>query len=198
MKHLFPNLLGHGRAHVGVLFLMVTTFCLTAAAGHVIPGLAGPTFNLSAKDGYITTPDGNSIYCWGYANGNGPMQYPGPTLIVNQGATVTVNVTNRLTVPVSIVFPGQSNVVASGGAPGLLTREAAPGGVVSYTFRANEPGTYLYESGTRKDLQIEMGLVGALIVRPTDVTTQAYSHVATAFTHEYLFLLTEMDPRVHD
>ena len=73
----------------------------------VIDGITGPAFNLTARADYISTADGNSIYNWGYANGAGAMQYPGPTLIVNQGDTVTVNLTNTLPVPVSIVFPGQ-------------------------------------------------------------------------------------------
>src|SRR3990172_7362082 len=109
----------------------------------VIDGVTGNTFNLTAKTGYISTPDGNSIFMWGYALNGGAMQYPGPTMIVNQGDTVTVNLSNALTVPVSIVFPGH-NAVASGGAAGLITREAFPGGAVTYTFTASEPGTYTY------------------------------------------------------
>jgi FtsP/CotA-like multicopper oxidase with cupredoxin domain len=133
------------------------------------------------------------------------MQYPGPTLIVNQGDTVTVNLRNMLPMPVSIVFPGQSGVTASGGTGGLITRqiEADNGvSVVTYTFTAGQPGTYLYHSGSRPDLQVEMGLVGALIVRPAgfDETTNriAYGHPDSAYDHEYLFLLTEMDAQVHD
>ncbi|MBP8261486.1 MAG: multicopper oxidase domain-containing protein, partial [Verrucomicrobia bacterium] len=139
-----------------------------AHAHHVIPGIVGPTFNLRAKAGHLSTPDGHNLYFWGFANGAGPVQYPGPTLIVNQGQTITVNLVNDLTeLPVSIVFPGQ-RVTPSGGSPGLLTREAVPGGgTASYTFIASRPGTFMYHSGTRPDLQIEMGLVGALIVRPT-------------------------------
>ena len=53
------------------------------------------------------------------------------------------------------------------GFPGNLTQEAAVGGTVTYTFVANTPGTHTYYSGTRGDLQIEMGLYGALIVLPT-------------------------------
>jgi FtsP/CotA-like multicopper oxidase with cupredoxin domain len=126
------------------------------------------------------------------------MQFPGPTLIVNQGDVVTVNLSNELTVPVSIVFPGQA-AAAAGGAPGLLTREAPAAGTVSYTFTASQPGTYTYYSGTNPELQIEMGLVGALIVRPgTNPATQAYNHADSQFDHEYLFLISEMDPRIHD
>jgi FtsP/CotA-like multicopper oxidase with cupredoxin domain len=172
----------------------------TAPAIAAINGVTGAKFNLTAKTGYISTAEGGSYLAWGYANGNGLMQFPGPTLIVNQGAVVTVNLTNTLAVPVSILFPGQTGVVAGGGSPGLLTREAAPaGGTVSYTFTASQPGTYTYYSGTQPDLQVEMGLVGALIVRPSSSpATQAYNHADSQFDHEYLFFLSDMDPTVHD
>jgi len=38
---------------------------------------------------------------------------------------------------------------------------------VTYTFVASSPGTHAYYSGTQGDLQIEMGLYGAVIVLPT-------------------------------
>jgi hypothetical protein len=129
------------------------------------------------------------------------VQYPAPTIIVPQGSLVQITLHNQLTVPVSLVFPGQTGVSATGGSQGAITREAAPGGSVSYAFTASQPGTYTYYSGTRPDLQIEMGLVGALIVRPVVMgevmERQAYAHPDTAFDHEFLFLLTEMDYRIH-
>jgi hypothetical protein len=101
-----------------------------------------------------------------------------------------------------MVFPGQANATASGGIFGELTREAPPDGVTvcTYTFDANSPGTYMYQSGTKPALQIEMGLVGAIIVRPADFvpgSPEAYDHPDTAYDREYLFLHTEMDPTVH-
>ena len=108
------------------------------------------------------------------------MQYPGPTLIVNQGDEVTVNLTNtHIPMPVSILFPGQKGVAATGGSLGQFTRESTMvstgvGDTVSYTFTASNPGTYTYYSGTQPGLQVEMGLMGALIVRSaTDF--QAYN-----------------------
>lgn len=181
-----------------VMIIMVVLLMLPDAVHAAIDGITGPAFTLTAKTGYISTAEGGNYLMWGYANGAGPMQFPGPTLIVNQGDTVTINLTNELTVPVSIVFPGQTGVAATGGLPGLLTREAPPAGTVSYTFTASQPGTYTYYSGTTPDLQIEMGLVGALIVRPSlNPATQAYNHADSQFDHEYLFLLSEMDSRVH-
>jgi len=194
------------RAFIAVLAIIVLMAVLpdmTRAAGADIPGITGSTFNLTAKVGNIVTGDGNAIYMWGYANGAGLMQYPGPTLIVSAGQTVTVNLTNQLSVPVSIVFPGQSGVVEMGGAQGLLAREAAAsGGTVSYKFVAENPGTYMYHSGTDPDIQVEMGLIGALIVRPSgynaDTNRIAYNDPISQYDHEYLFLMTDMDIRVHD
>ena len=181
--------------------LVVLCGCFSALA--TIDGITGPTFNLTAKSGYISTGEGGTYLMWGYANGDGLMQYPGPTLIVNQGDMVTVTLTNTLSVPVSAVFPGQSGVVASGGVQGVLAREAAAGGgTVTYRFTAAEPGTYTYYSGSNPDLQVEMGLVGALIVRPTGfhphMNKIAYNDPGSAYDQEYLFLLTEIDPRVHE
>lgn len=177
--------------------LLVPGICSAA-----IHGLTGTTFDFTAKEGYISTPEGGSIYTWGYSDDAGMMmmQYPGPTLILNQGDTVTVNLSNNLPEAVSIVFPGQENVQATGGSAGILTREAPPGGSVSYTFTANNPGTYIYHSGTMPDVQVEMGLVGAIIVRPAGFNMMmpaAYAHADSMYTYEYLFLLTEMDPRIH-
>jgi FtsP/CotA-like multicopper oxidase with cupredoxin domain len=165
-----------------------------------IEGISGNTFNLTAKVDHMVTPDGGSLMIWGYANGNGRAQYPGPTLIVNQGETVTVNLTNDLDVPASIVFPGH-DATATGGTAGLLTGEASPGEVVTYTFTATRAGTYLYHSGTNPEIQVEMGLVGALIVRPEGFDSsapRAYNHPDSGYDYEVLFFLSEMDPRIHE
>jgi FtsP/CotA-like multicopper oxidase with cupredoxin domain len=165
-----------------------------------IDGVSGTSFNLTATSGYITTSDGDSFLMWGFGL-NGVMQYPSPTLIVTEGDTVTVILKNSLPPQsgnVSIVFPGLS-VSATGGVDGLLTKEAPPDGTtqVTYTFTAVHPGTYLYRSGTRPDLQIEMGLAGAIIVRPAMGANYAYNHANTHFDREFLYLITEMDPNIH-
>ena len=178
---------------VSVLLIVMTS----SASYAVVNGVAGTTFTLTAKSALITTPDGDSVLMWGYALDGGAMSYPGPTLIVNQGDTITVTLKNDLDNPVSLVFPGQENVQASGANSGLLTAESTgPADLVTYTFTANNAGTYMYHSGTNAQLQIEMGLVGAIVVRPS-VPDQAYNHSDTAYDYEYLFMLTEMDPAIH-
>lgn len=178
----------------------IVLLLLASGAGAAIPGLAGTTFDLEARSGHLSMPEGSTPLFWGLAPAGGPVQYPAPTLIVEQGATITINLSNALCMPTSLVFPGQQDVTASGGTAGNLTREAPSGGSVSYTFVAARPGTYMYHAGTRPELQIEMGLVGAIIVRPTGfdpAAPTAYGHPDSAYDREVLFLLTEMDPRIH-
>ena len=226
-----------------ILAVSAGVVALTPVAQAAAPGITGPTFNLSAQPAYLTQPDGQMIYSWGYGCKTPPtgfapatmmgqtcptMQVPGPTLIVNESDTVTVQLTNNLPASAgntSILFPG-FNVTATGGVTGLMTEEAAPGGTVTYTFTATTPGTRSYYSGTQGDLQIEMGLYGAIIVLPKTVASActlsgglhdlnvqaekfwgesdfrlakaAYdNNDKTCYDREYLFQFSEMDPRVH-
>jgi len=222
-----------------LLAAMVAVASLAATAHAAAPGITGPTFNLTAQPAYLTQPDGQAIYSWGYGcvgapSGYAPtmpnqscssMQVPGPTLIVTEGQTVTVNLTNGLPTSAgntSILFPGFS-VATTGGVAGLLTQEAAPGATVTYTFTASSPGTRSYYSGTQGDLQIEMGLYGAIIVLPGAIPSActsglaaanrtvetnfgesdfrlaaaAYDHAKSCYDREYLFQFSEIDPRIH-
>jgi FtsP/CotA-like multicopper oxidase with cupredoxin domain len=168
-------------------------------------------FSLTAETGYVTTPDGNSIYMWSYGNSTGGFQLPGPTLCVTSGDTVTVVLHNSLAEPTSIIFPGQGGVLADGSAAqpqfdttgatltSLVQPAAANGGSVTYQFTAGSPGTYLYTSGTDVKKQKQMGLFGALVVRPQGHPNQVNDRADSAFTsgQEYLFLLSEIDPDVH-
>lgn len=211
-----------------VLSAMAVAAVLGAApALAVIDGITGTTFNFTATPGYISGGDGRQIYIWGYADGAGAVQYPGPTLLLHEGDAVTITLTNNLpdlpgglpgSNTTSMIFPGMTGVtttVGDPGVPGLLAQEAVSGGgTVTYTFTATNPGTYYYQSATNPDLQVEMGLFGAIIVYPTgsfpaaigtpgipgtSTPGQAYNDTSgdSAYDREYLFLLSEMDPRVH-
>ncbi len=194
-----------------------------AAGGSGIVCTNGPTFNLNATTGYISLPDGNLVYMWSYADatpGALEFQYPGPVLCVNEGDTVTITLNNQLdnlnlhSVPTSIMFPGQENVLAaatsagpfapaqpefSGGNLVSLTNTAAPGGSVTYSFVAGKPGTFIYESGTDYELQTQMGLVGALIIRPTLGAYYAYNRADSQYTpgEEFMLMMSEIDSDIH-
>ena len=183
---------------------LVLALSLAATAYAAVPGITGPTFNLTAQQAFLNQPDGEAIYSWGYGCNGAPagfqptlpnqacglMQVPGPTMIVTEGQTVTINLLNGLPAAAgntSMLFPG-FNVCAATlnaatgactgtatGTAGLLTQEATPGGTVTYTFVASAPGTHAYYSGTQGDLQIEMGLYGAIVVLPAAVPANCTS-----------------------
>lgn len=197
---------------------LLTSFAAAAALLVAVPAYASIDgisadggVTLSASEGYVSIADGGSVYSWGYSADGEQMQLPGPTLIVTEGATFDVTLTNDLPAAagnVSIVFPGNEVVATAGGIQGELTREAAPGGTVTYTVTAPEPGTYQYHSGSQPDLQVEMGLYGALIVVPNAPTASctsptistggmAFDHADACFDREYLFLLSEIDIDIH-
>ena len=183
--------------------LAVSVLLASPVAHAAVSGVPGPNFNLSASEGYISVADGGSIYTWGYSVDDSAMQLPGPTLIVTEGTPVTVTLSNNLPVAagnVSIVFMGQE-VMASGGVSGALTNEAQNGGSVTYTFTPSKPGTYQYHSGTRADLQVEMGLYGSLVVRPAGLPVgcaqAAYNHPGACFDREYLFQTSSIDYQLH-
>ena len=172
--------------------------------------VTNPTFTLETKAGYIQLPDGNTMYMWGYANGGGNFQHPGPVLCVNEGDNVTVILVNNLPEAVSIMFPGQENVEANGGTANpqydglgnltsLTNTAASGGGSVTYTFVASKPGSYIYESGTNPQKQVRMGLFGALVVRPSAGAGYAYNRVDSQFTptEEFMVLLSDIDPYQH-
>ncbi len=227
--------------------LVAVTLLLTPTAYAAAPGITGPTFNLTAQPAYLNQPDGEAIYSWGYGCNGTPtgfaptlpgqncpsMQVPGPTMIVKENDSVTVTLTNQLPTAAgntSILFPGFQVTTScpastTTGAPqqGLLTCEAVPGGSVTYTFTASVPGTHAYYSGTQGDLQVEMGLYGAIIVLPANIPANctsgyhalndsarahwgetdfrlakaAYDHPGSCYDREYLFQWAEMDARIH-
>ncbi|WP_374193512.1 multicopper oxidase domain-containing protein [Trinickia mobilis] len=239
-------------ARFGVAAL-AALFCVQVHAA--APGITGTHFDLQAAVSRVSQPDGNSVYSWGYGCNTAPagfsppniagancptMQIPGPTLIVNQGDIITVTLTDNLPAAAgntSILFPGfdvctgtidPTTKLCSGtptGVQGLLTREASHTVTVTYSFVAAAPGTHAYYSGTQGDLQIEMGLFGAIIVLPTSApgtlavptgcnpiqgtrklldgqpdfrnAAAAYNHSAACYDREYLFQFSEMDPRIH-
>ena len=199
--------------------VLIASFNLQAAEFQTVEGIGGNTFDLFAKTVQVTTPDGDSIQLWTFAPGipdpgdannriAGVGQYPGPTLILQEtDAMVTVTLHNEdIPYPVSLDFPGQDNVSCDdGGAGTCATGITTTDQPITYSFDPNKPGTFLYQSGVSPQVQVDMGLAGAIIVRPampvpgSDTTAigLAYNDPSTAYDREYLFFLSEMDPKLH-
>ncbi len=170
---------------------------------------------LCAKAGTVTMPGGQSVPIWGYVQdsagfaGNcaATAALPGPALVVPPGdTTLTIHLRNDLTLePTSIVIPGQSGatMVPVKFADGQgrqrvrsFTHEAAAGGgTADYVWNNVRPGTYLYHSGTHPQVQVQMGLYGALTGNFAAAPNQAYDGVP--YDAEATLLFSEIDPAQH-
>jgi len=227
--------------------MVAVALLLTGTANAAVPGITASaggssTFNLVANQGYISQPDGAQIYSWGYGCATSSatfvpyttaafcptMQVPGPTMIVTQGTPFTVTLTNNLPKGAgntSIVFQGATVTVVGSpsGGTGLLAAEAAPAGSVTYSVTYANAGTHAFYSGTQSDLQIEMGMYGAVVVLPSatpsgancsgigsDIGQQlgggkgdfrlavaAYNHPEACYDREYLTQWMELDAHIH-
>ena len=149
------------------------------------------------RPGYVHTPDGNTIYMWSYRAG-GTSSRPGRRSASPRADRSRSSCTTTASRAHIDRLPRPADVTTSGGTRRPAARGALrPGGTVTYAFTAGEPGTYLYESGTDQHKQIEMGLFGALVVRPAGHPDQAYARLARAVRpgREYLLLLHDSRPR---
>jgi FtsP/CotA-like multicopper oxidase with cupredoxin domain len=172
-----------------------------------------------------TMPDGTEVTMWGFGIAGGPIQVPGPVLEVPAGDTeLTINLTNNLTVPVSIIIGGQKSgtamtpvwidpvtgtITATGSrAAGdvtsrvrSLTHEIGPGLTGIYTWTNLQPGTYLYKSGTHMQVQVPMGLYGAMKMNVVDPVpgapgTPGEAYTGKTFDVDQVLLYSEIDPAI--
>jgi len=173
----------------------------------------GATYNLRAAATTMAMPGGENITMWGFALDGGLVTIPGPPLTVPAGDNVlTVNLTNELTVPVSIIIPGQigdSQQVTRNldGRVRSFTHETpaavngTPGGPISYTWSNIEPGTYLYHSGTHPAVQVQMGLYGAVTKNAVEADpiamTPAEAYPGMTYDEEVALIYSEIDPALH-
>lgn len=71
-----------------------------------------------------------------------------------------------------------------------------PGATITYAFGPLRAGTYLLQSGTHPGVQVQMGLVAALVVQPAS-PGRAYPDPSSAFDGELTLLFSEIDPAFH-
>ncbi|MTI84484.1 MAG: ferroxidase [Firmicutes bacterium] len=179
--------------------------------------------------GTLSLP-GRSVPFWGFSDFFwGSPQYPGPVVEATAGDQLIVwlirNFSQPVGEPLSIVFPGQENVMVRKVPSGPFIYEPvqpqySSGKMISlanfldeqndfiidYSFFANKPGIYLYESGTNSEKQIQMGLYGVIIVRPEGYSTPGHPSYKTAYGAgtgsdydvEKVLVLSEIDSIMHE
>ncbi|MDT3708199.1 MAG: hypothetical protein ROZ09_15380 [Thiobacillus sp.] len=210
---------------------------------------AAAEYWLCAKSGSVTMPGGAVVPIWGYVQddnanlGDGcpaldstTWTAAGPALNVPSAdlTGLTVHLRNDLTEPTSLVIPGQTAAMTPVWTDGTsgprtattqrvrsFTHEAGTGGgTADYTWADIRPGSYLYHSGTHPQVQVQMGLYGAVTRNFSDlipgvpavppdpnipgdpgtpavpaVPSQAYSGVP--YGAALTLLLSEIDPAQH-
>jgi FtsP/CotA-like multicopper oxidase with cupredoxin domain len=93
---------------------------------------------------------------------------PGPTLHVDQGSEITVNVKNDGDVDATVHWHGLRLENRYDGVPEETQVPIAPGGTFSYRLRFPDPGLYWYHPHIREDYAQEMGLYAPIVVEPSD------------------------------
>ena len=194
------NTLRHSALLIGSL--MLTSGSIHAASFDLCVGQTTKTI----------LPDG-VMQMWGYGldpSGTGTCNatVPGPQLDVPVGdASLTINLRNTLpSHTTSVMIPGLG-IPAVGGTPGtftddegrerirsFVTETSSGGGTGIYTWNNIKPGTYAYQSGTHVQIQVQMGLYGAVI--QNEAIGEAYPGVN--YDQDKVLIYSAIDPVLHD
>ncbi|HZQ66223.1 MAG TPA: multicopper oxidase domain-containing protein [Gaiellaceae bacterium] len=136
-----------------------------------LPALtAGPVVNvhLGIQHRTIQIAPGIAYEAWTFGTG-----VPGPAIHVRQGQTVRVTLTNESPMPHSVDFH------AARVAPNVAFADVAPGQSFTFSFKATDPGVYMYHCGTKPVLaHIANGMYGAIVVDPVDSSLMPPAHHA--------------------
>jgi FtsP/CotA-like multicopper oxidase with cupredoxin domain len=93
---------------------------------------------------------------------------PGPTLHVDEGSEVTVQVTNDGPVDTTVHWHGLRLQNRYDGVPHETQEPIPVGGTFSYQLQFPDAGLYWYHPHMREDFAQEMGLYGTIVVEPAD------------------------------
>lgn len=122
--------------------------------------LTGPSYSLTVQSGTKQFFTGQNTPTFGY-NGN----FLGPTLLINKGDNITLNVTNTLNVPTTVHWHGFHVAPENDGGPHQIIN---PNTTWSPAFKMlNKAATFWYHphGEGKTEIQVSKGLAGMIIVR---------------------------------
>jgi FtsP/CotA-like multicopper oxidase with cupredoxin domain len=93
-------------------------------------------------------------------------QIPGPTIRVQQGASIVVRFRNSIDMPTAVHWHGVRVENRFDGAVGVTQSAVPPGGEFTYHVRFRDSGLFWYHAHEREDVQLESGLYGNIVVLP--------------------------------
>jgi len=141
--------------------------------------------HLSAGDGFINMADGKSLYIFGYSDLTGTLpaeainkgilaaNFPAPTIELKQGNEFFLTLSNvgmtmrpDLFDPHTVHFHGfPQQAPVFDGMPGA-SFGVNMGASLTYYYKLNEPGTYMYHCHMEATEHMQMGMLGNLYVTP--------------------------------
>ncbi len=151
----------------GCIVLLFQSWFLQAQNVLVIPpSVTGTTFNLNVQSGTQTFYNGVPTPTFGI-NGN----WMAPTIIVNKGDSITLNVTNSLAVKTTMHWHGLHVAAMNDGGPHQIINQAT---TWSPSFKVrNNAGTFWYHphGANQTEQQVSKGLAGLMIVKDSAENT---------------------------
>ena len=203
------------------------------ATGKILPAYDADTLptgvackHLSAGDGFISMADGRTLYTFGFADVTAKpaadvmlnslaANFAAPTIKLKQNQDFYLTLTNvamtmrpDLFDPHTVHFHGypQAAPVFDGMPEGSFGVNM--GSSVTYYYKLNDPGTYMYHCHQEATEHMQMGMLGNLYVMPAqDGNTALYpsgkyvyndGDGSTGYDVGYPLQLTSMDPVFHD
>lgn len=142
---------------------------------------ANISLNLNILAGNVTMIDDSQVYLFSYST-SGQVEFPGATIVCQEGDDLTITLTNQLNTTAAFVIGGTA-----------VSQSVAAGASVTFSFAAPPPGSYLYYDDQNNGVNRVMGLHGALIVMPAGVTNQSFPGGPT-FVRQYKWILANVDP----
>jgi nitrite reductase (NO-forming) len=131
----------------------------TAYPAELAAAPAGPVnVHLRMTHKVLSIAPGIRYDAWTFGSG-----VPGPVIHARQGQLVRVTLTNDAPMPHSADFH------AARVAPNVDFKDVMPGKSFTFSFRAGDPGVFMYHCGTKPVLaHIANGMYGAIVVDPAD------------------------------
>lgn len=157
--------------------------CLPLFLISAVSQAASYTLFIKAGTHTINGAGGTTLKVWGFTDnaGTGPM-VPGPLLESQEGETVTVTVYNQHTRAHNFVVRGVTTD----------TNSIAAGSSKTYNFTTPRAGTYLFHDTLNSNINREMGLYGALVVRAAGGIKKAWTN-GPSYNLERLWVVSDMD-----
>jgi manganese oxidase len=169
--------------------LFVALLCLPLFLISAVSQAASYTLYIKAGTHTINGAGGATLKVWGFTDNasTGPM-VPGPLLESQEGETVTVTVYNQHMLAHNFVVRGVTTDTTS----------IPAGSNRTYSFTTPRAGTYLFSDTLNSNVNREMGLYGALVVRAAGGVNRAWTN-GPSFALERVWIVSDMDkPRWND